>query len=140
MKLSTPENVQKLRTALYERAKREPELRFYSLYDKVHRVDVLGYAFALCRANKGAAGPDRVTFEDIEKSGGPGPMLARLAEELRTKKPRTLWNLDRFVLARIARWSRHKHVRRLPAWSLARGGPLYREYGLVTWWRRKQPR
>ena len=86
MKLSTPENVQKLRKALYERAKREPELRFYSLYDKVHRGDVLVYAFALCRANKGAAGPDGVTFDDIEESGGPGPMLARLAEELRTKK------------------------------------------------------
>ncbi len=52
---------------------------------------------------------------------------------------KTLWNLDRFVLARIARWARHKRVRRLPVWSLARGGPLYREHGLVTWWRRQQP-
>ena len=42
-------------------------------------------------------------------------------------EPRTLWNLDRFVLARIARWARHKRVRRSPVWSLARGGPLYRE-------------
>ena len=56
----------------------------------------------------------------------------------RLAQPRSLWNLDRFVLARIARWARHKHVRRLPVWSLARGGPLYREHGLATWWRRKQ--
>lgn len=60
-------------------------------------------------------------------------------EYFRLAEPRTLWNLDRFVLARIARWSRHKRVRRLPEWSLARGTYLYRERGLVTWWRRKQP-
>lgn len=83
---SHAEKVQKLRKALYERAKREPTLRFYSLYDKVHREDVLAHAYALCRANKGAAGPDGVTFEDIEQSGGPGTMLARLAEDLKTKR------------------------------------------------------
>jgi len=86
MKLVTPEKVQKLRKALYERAKRDPRHRFYSLYDKVYRQDVLAHAYARCRANKGAAGPDGVTFEDIERSGGPGPMLARLAKELRTKE------------------------------------------------------
>lgn len=86
MKLSTPESVQKLRTALYERAKREPRLRFYSLYDKVYRTDVLAHAYALCRANKGAAGPDGITFEDIEQGGGPASMLARLAEELTTRQ------------------------------------------------------
>lgn len=86
MKLATPERVQKLRKALYERAKRNPGLRFYSLYDKVYGTDVLAHAYALCRANAGAAGPDGVTFEDIEKGGGPGQMLARLAEELRTKQ------------------------------------------------------
>jgi group II intron reverse transcriptase/maturase len=86
VKLATPSSIQKLRKALYERAKRDKELRFYSLYDKVYRQDVLAYAYALCRANKGAAGPDGVTFEDIEQGGGPGPMLARLAEELKTKK------------------------------------------------------
>ena len=59
-------------------------------------------------------------------------------EYFRLAEPRTLWNLDRFVLARIARWARHKRVRRLPEWSLARGTKLYREHGLVTWWRRKQ--
>jgi hypothetical protein len=51
----------------------------------------------------------------------------------RLAEPRTLWNLDRFVLARIARWARHKRVRRLPEWSLARGTSLYREHGLATW-------
>lgn len=60
-------------------------------------------------------------------------------EYFRLAEPRSLWNLDRFVLARIARWARHKRVRRLPEWSLARGTPLYREYGLATWWRRRQP-
>jgi RNA-directed DNA polymerase len=80
------EKVQKLRTALNERAKREPGLRFYSLYDKVCREDMLAHSYALCRANKGAAGPDGITFEDIEGSGGPGPMLARLAEDLKTKR------------------------------------------------------
>jgi group II intron reverse transcriptase/maturase len=86
VKLSTPGSVQKLRTALYERAKREPRLRFYSLYDKVYRMDVLAHAYALCRANKGAAGPDGLTFENIEQGGGPAPMLARLAEELTTRQ------------------------------------------------------
>jgi RNA-directed DNA polymerase len=88
VKLATPESVQELRKALYERAKRDPGLRFYSLYDKVYREDVLAQAYALSRANKGAAGPDGVTFEDIEGSGGPGPLLARLAEELKTKQYR----------------------------------------------------
>jgi len=83
---SHAEKVQELRKALYERAKREPGLRFYSLYDKVYREDVLAHSYALCRANRGAAGPDGVTFEDIEEGEGPGRLLARLAEELRTKE------------------------------------------------------
>jgi RNA-directed DNA polymerase len=86
MTLTTPTKVQELRKALYERAKREPRLRFYSLYDKVFRTDVLAHAYALCRANKGAAGPDGMTFEDIEQGGGPASMLAQLAKELRTKQ------------------------------------------------------
>jgi RNA-directed DNA polymerase len=59
------------------------------------------------------------------------------AAYFRLAEPRTLWNLDRFVLARIARWARHKRVQRLPEWSLARGTSLYRE-GLATWWHQKQ--
>jgi hypothetical protein len=57
----------------------------------------------------------------------------------RLAEPRTPWNLDRFVLARIARWSRHERGRRLPEWSLARGTLLHRAHGLATWCRRKQP-
>jgi group II intron reverse transcriptase/maturase len=86
VKLVTPGSIQKLQTALYERAKREPKLRFYSVYDKVYRQEMLEHAYALSRANRGAAGPDGVTFEDIETSGGPGAMLARLAKELKTKE------------------------------------------------------
>jgi len=69
VKLATPDSVQKVRTALYERAKRDKGLRFYPLYDKVYRQDILAYAYALCRANNGAAGPDGVTFEDFEQGG-----------------------------------------------------------------------
>jgi len=64
--LATPENIQKLQAALHAKAKGEPGFRFYSLYDKVHRGDVLQFAYACCRANQGAAGVDGERFEDIE--------------------------------------------------------------------------
>ena len=67
--LQTPENVQKLQTALHAKAKGEPEFRFYLLYDKIYRQDVLGHAYRICKANKGAAGVDGVRFADIEASG-----------------------------------------------------------------------
>jgi hypothetical protein len=54
--LKTPESVQKLRTALHAKAKEEPDFRFYLLYDKVYRRDILEYAYRNCKANKGAAG------------------------------------------------------------------------------------
>jgi RNA-directed DNA polymerase len=50
--LSTPESVQRLRTALHAKAKGEPGFRFYVLYDKIYRQDVLEHAYACCRANK----------------------------------------------------------------------------------------
>ena len=67
--LSTPRTVQKLQTALHAKAKGSPNFRFYSLYDKVCRMDVLSHAYACCRANKGSAGVDGQAFEDIEQYG-----------------------------------------------------------------------
>ena len=66
MSLATPASVQKLQTALHAKAKESPSFRFYALYDKVYRKDVLTYAYECCRANGGAAGVDGQRFEDIE--------------------------------------------------------------------------
>src|SRR5262249_45814133 len=67
MSLTTPISVQKLQTALHAKAKESPNFRYYALYDKVYRKDVLTYAYERCEANGGAAGVDEQTFEDIEK-------------------------------------------------------------------------
>jgi RNA-directed DNA polymerase len=83
VRLQPPESVRALQRALYRKAKSEPTFRFYLLYDKVHRADLLGHAWALVRANGGAAGVDGITIAAVE-AGGVGPFLARLAEELRT--------------------------------------------------------
>jgi RNA-directed DNA polymerase len=83
--LATPETVQKLQTALHTKAKESPEYRFYALYDKVHREDILGFGYECCRANGGAAGVDGQRFEDIE-SYGESKWLGELAEELRDKR------------------------------------------------------
>lgn len=82
--LQTPISVQRLRAALHAKAKEEPRFRFYLLYDKVYRRDVLEYAYESCKANKGAAGVDGVRFEDIEASGVER-WLGELAERLRRK-------------------------------------------------------
>ena len=67
--LSTPTSVQKLQTALHAKAKTEADYRFYALYDKIHREDILAYAYAQCRSNKGAPGVDGQDFADIEAYG-----------------------------------------------------------------------
>ena len=58
MSLTTPSSVQKLQTALHAKAKESPNFRFYALYDKVYRKDVMAYAYERCEANGGAAGVD----------------------------------------------------------------------------------
>jgi group II intron reverse transcriptase/maturase len=82
--LETPNKIRDLQRALYMRAKKEPKFRFYALYDKVYRVDVLEHAYRLARANGGAPGPDGVTFEQIEQIG-PTVMLEELHDALKTK-------------------------------------------------------
>src|SRR5262244_636615 len=67
--LSTPKSVQKLQTALHAKAKAEAGYRFYALYDKISREDILAHAYAQCRSNKGAPGVDGQDFADIEKYG-----------------------------------------------------------------------
>jgi len=80
--LSTPDSVQKLQTALHAKAKAEPGYRFYALYDKISREDILAYAYARCRSNKGAPGVDRQDFEAVE-AYGVERWLAELALALR---------------------------------------------------------
>ena len=67
--LSTPNSVQKLQTALHAKAKTEAGYRFYALYDKIYRDDILAFAYAQCRSNKGAPGVDGQGFADIEAYG-----------------------------------------------------------------------
>jgi len=82
--LATPQSVRKLQRALYAKAKANPVYRFYVLYDKIWRKDVLWHAWGRCRANGGAAGVDGESFEQIE-SRGVEAWLDGLMEELKTK-------------------------------------------------------
>jgi RNA-directed DNA polymerase len=84
---SNPEKVQKLQAALRAKAKESPSFRFYALYDKVYRKDVLWCAFWQCRFNDGAAGGDHQSFLEI-LDYGVEQWLDELAEELRTKRYR----------------------------------------------------
>jgi len=89
MNLTTPPSVQKLQAALHDKAKESPNFRFYALYDKVYRRDVLAFAYACCQANGGAAGVDGQTFEDIE-AYGVERWLDELAQELKSRTYRPL--------------------------------------------------
>jgi group II intron reverse transcriptase/maturase len=82
--LSTPITVQKLQTALHAKAKSEAGYRFYALYDKIYRTDILFHAWNQCRANKGAPGVDGQDFEAVEKYGVLR-WLGELAQALKTE-------------------------------------------------------
>jgi RNA-directed DNA polymerase len=82
--LTPPVKVGKLQAALHTKAKNAPDYRFYALYDKLYRRDVLEYAYLRCRANAGAPGVDGQSFADIE-TYGVNRWLDELTEELRSE-------------------------------------------------------
>src|SRR5947209_9734043 len=69
MSLATPDSIRKLQRKLYLKAKAEPDFRFYLLYDKICREDILHHAYVLMHSNKGAPGVDGVSFAMIEAAG-----------------------------------------------------------------------
>jgi RNA-directed DNA polymerase len=88
--LSTPKSVQKLQTALHAKAKAEADYRFYALYDKIFREDILAHAYALCRSNRGAPGVDWQDFADVEEYGVErwlGELALALREETYRPEP-----------------------------------------------------
>ena len=82
--LLTPNKIQKLQMALHAKAKAEPSYRFYTIWDKLYRKDVLETAYQRCRRNAGSHGIDKETFTDIEDQGL-DVWLGKLQEELRDK-------------------------------------------------------
>ena len=88
--LATPISVQRLQKALHAKAKATPGFRFYALYDKIYREDILAHAYAQCRSNKGVPGVDRQDFADIEAYGRErwlGELALALREETYQPEP-----------------------------------------------------
>ena len=85
MSLTTPDVIRTLQRKLYTKAKQDPAYRFYALYDKVWRADILMFAYRLVRANKGSPGVDGTNFEAIEQKTGIDTFLSELAQDLKNK-------------------------------------------------------
>jgi len=88
-RIQLPGKLSSLRQKLYRKAKQEPKFRFYVLYDRIYRRDVLASAYRIVRAKKGAGGVDGVTFEQIEASaGGAEEFVDEIHESLKRKRYR----------------------------------------------------
>lgn len=85
MLLTTPNEIRTLQRKLYVKAKQEPAYRFYALYDKLYRADILSHAWQLVKANKGAPGVDGVSFEAIEREIEVDRYLLELSRDLQDK-------------------------------------------------------
>ncbi len=85
MLLTTPETIRTLQRKLYAKAKQEPAYRFYALYDKIYREDILSHAWRLVRANRGSPGIDGMSFQAIESGKGIETFLRELARDLKDK-------------------------------------------------------
>ncbi len=85
MVLTTPDTIRTLQRKLYTKAKQEPAYRFYALYDKISRAEVLAHAWRLVRANQGGPGVDGLSFEAIECGIGIETFLRQLAQDLKDK-------------------------------------------------------
>ena len=85
MSLTTPSKIRELQKKLYVKAKQEPNYRFYLLYDKIYREDILTFAYELARANQGAPGVDGETFAGIESGVGLEAWLSGRRKELQDK-------------------------------------------------------
>jgi len=85
MVLTTPERIRTLQRKLYTKAKQEPAYRFYALYDKLYRADILSHAWRLVKANRGSPGVDGISFEAIEDGIGIETFLRDLAQDLKER-------------------------------------------------------
>lgn len=85
MLLITPDKIRTLQRKLYIKAKQEPAYRFYALYDKLYRADILSHAWRLVKANRGSPGVDGISFEAIENGIGVDRYLEELSRELQDK-------------------------------------------------------